>query len=273
MNISKPIHVISLGAGVQSSTMALMAAHGEITPMPDCAIFADTQAEPKEVMDYLDYLEPMLPFPVYRVTKSSLEQDSFRVRTSAKSGKQYVKSLIPYFTKSEDGNKGIMVRQCTADYKIQPVHKKIREIANVPRGAKEVMAIQWMGISRDEAQRMKPSKVKWIRHHYPLIDLGMYRGNCLQWMKNNNYLEPPRSACTFCPFHSNEEWRKLSNADFQHAVEFERKIQKTLKEDDEMLNSAPYLHPECKPLDEVDLSDKSSQIDMFGNECEGMCGV
>ena len=36
------LRVISLGAGVQSTTMALMAAHGEIGPMPDCAIFADT---------------------------------------------------------------------------------------------------------------------------------------------------------------------------------------------------------------------------------------
>lgn len=35
-------HVISLGAGVQSSTMALMATAGEIEPMPECAIFADT---------------------------------------------------------------------------------------------------------------------------------------------------------------------------------------------------------------------------------------
>jgi hypothetical protein len=26
---------------VQSTTLALMAAHGEIGPMPDCAIFAD----------------------------------------------------------------------------------------------------------------------------------------------------------------------------------------------------------------------------------------
>ena len=43
--IISPIHIISLGAGVQSSTMALMAACGEITPMPQCAIFADTQAE------------------------------------------------------------------------------------------------------------------------------------------------------------------------------------------------------------------------------------
>jgi hypothetical protein len=41
------LRVISLGAGVRSTTMALMAAHGEITPMPDAAIFADTQWEPK----------------------------------------------------------------------------------------------------------------------------------------------------------------------------------------------------------------------------------
>jgi len=35
------LRVLSLGAGVQSTTLALMAAHGEIGPMPDCAIFAD----------------------------------------------------------------------------------------------------------------------------------------------------------------------------------------------------------------------------------------
>ena len=45
--MNEPIHIITLGAGVQSSTMALMAAHGEITPMPKCAIFADTQDEPQ----------------------------------------------------------------------------------------------------------------------------------------------------------------------------------------------------------------------------------
>ena len=68
-------HVLSLGAGVQSSTMALMAAHGEITPMPDCAIFADTQAEPQSVYDYLDWLEGELPFPVYRVSYGNLTKD------------------------------------------------------------------------------------------------------------------------------------------------------------------------------------------------------
>lgn len=32
--MNEPIHILSLGAGVQSSTLALMAAAGEIGPMP-----------------------------------------------------------------------------------------------------------------------------------------------------------------------------------------------------------------------------------------------
>ena len=59
------MHIISLGAGVQSTTMALMAAHGEIEPMPDCAIFADTGDEPQAVYDHLAWLMSgnVLPFP------------------------------------------------------------------------------------------------------------------------------------------------------------------------------------------------------------------
>ena len=61
---SKALVVISLGAGVQSSTMALMAANGEL-PKPDCAIFADTGNEPKAVYTYLDFLKKILPYPIY----------------------------------------------------------------------------------------------------------------------------------------------------------------------------------------------------------------
>ena len=44
------LRIISLGAGVQSTTMALMAARGMIPGgLPDCAIFADTGAEPASV--------------------------------------------------------------------------------------------------------------------------------------------------------------------------------------------------------------------------------
>ncbi len=54
------LRVLSLGAGVQSTTLALMAAHGEIGPMPDCAIFADTGWEPLWHIDRLhlgDYVQ------------------------------------------------------------------------------------------------------------------------------------------------------------------------------------------------------------------------
>jgi len=37
--------ILSLGAGVQSTAMILMAARGALAPMPDCAIFADTEPQ------------------------------------------------------------------------------------------------------------------------------------------------------------------------------------------------------------------------------------
>lgn len=50
--------ILSLGAGVQSSTLALMAARGEVPGFPklDCAIFADTQDEPASVYRWLEWL-------------------------------------------------------------------------------------------------------------------------------------------------------------------------------------------------------------------------
>ena len=70
------LNIISLGAGVQSSVMALLAARGVIEPMPDYAIFADTQWEPKAVYAHLDWLETQLPFPVRRVTAGDLRQNT-----------------------------------------------------------------------------------------------------------------------------------------------------------------------------------------------------
>ena len=74
-----------------------MAAHGEIEPMPDCAIFADTQSEPKSVYEWLFWLKKQLPFPVYSVTKGNLGKDELRVVRSKKSGRLYLKNSIPAF--------------------------------------------------------------------------------------------------------------------------------------------------------------------------------
>ncbi len=97
--IGTPLHLLSLGAGVQSTTMALMAAHGEITPMPSAAIFADTQGEPAAVYEHLKWLMSpnVLPFPVHVVTAGNLWASATRVRTRRDGGATYVATGIPVF--------------------------------------------------------------------------------------------------------------------------------------------------------------------------------
>ncbi len=56
------MRILNLGAGVQSTTVFLMAHEGEL-PMIDYAIFADTQEEPKAVYQHLEWLK-QVPAPV-----------------------------------------------------------------------------------------------------------------------------------------------------------------------------------------------------------------
>ena len=54
---------------------------------------------------------------------------------------------------------------------------------------------------------MKTKEIKYITNVYPLIDAKLSREDCKKWMKDFlGYPTPPRSACTFCPYHSTEEW-------------------------------------------------------------------
>lgn len=280
MSEQEPIHIISLGAGVQSSTMALMAAAGEITPMPKAAIFADTQAEPASVYRWLDWLEKQLPFPVHRVTAGSLTEHALSVKKNKKTGAEYYSNMIPAYTANADGSRGIVSRYCTFNHKIAPIEKEIRVIAGIKRGQKTVTVHQWIGISLDEVVRMKDSREPWKIHRWPLVEVGMRRGDCIRWMEIRGFPKPPRSACVYCPFHSNSEWRRLKleePEDFSLAVKFERDLQNVHKSisANGKPNGTPYLHNSCIPLDQVDFSteEERGQLNMFNNECEGMCGV
>ena len=220
--MSEPIRLISLGAGVQSSTMALMAAHGEIEAVQG-AVFADTGDEPQSVYRWLDWLETKLPFPVHRVRKPgrtlSEEMLVIRVRKErepicqvcevperfhyrnptcastdfALGESRWVRSAIPAYIRNPDGSSGMMYRQCTADYKINQLTKAARRLGNVRRGEKEVRVVQLIGFSLDEIVRMKSQnpKTPWIRNEYPLIDRRITRHGCLEWMREHKYPTPP----------------------------------------------------------------------------------
>lgn len=272
--------VLNLGAGVQSSCLALMAAKGEITPMPDFAVFADTQAEPTEVYKWLDWLETQLPFPVYRVTKGNLTEDSLKVFNHKKTGNERIQRIIPLFGVKPSGEVTAAIgRSCTADYKVAPILKKIKEVCEIKHGQKDITVTQWIGISYDEMQRMKNPSNKWTQHRWPLIEKKMNRTHCKEWMRVNGYPEPPRSACYYCPFHSDEEWRRLRNDDPEHfkkALEFDKVIRQKYKDHNKTMNMEVYLHSSCKPLSEIDFdsdTDKGQQEWDFTSECEGMCGI
>ena len=79
--------IISLGAGVQSTAMALLAHHKEIKP-PDYAVFADTGWEPQAVYDHLDWLESYLNFPCFdqfRYLRQMVEWGKDNAHTISKS--------------------------------------------------------------------------------------------------------------------------------------------------------------------------------------------
>lgn len=264
------LNVISLGAGVQSSTMALMAAHGEIGPMPDCAIFADTQWEPSGVYRWLEWLETQLPFPVHRVTAGSV-RDAILAKQNTTGGRF---ASVPYFT---DGG-GMGRRQCTSEYKIQPIRKKLRELIGLKkgeRGPRDVFVSSWIGISTDEIQRMKMSPDAYIENRWPLIERRMSRWDCLAWMERHGYPMPEKSSCIGCPYHSDQHWREMRQSDQESWAD-------AVYVDNKMRENGPvrgmvqleYMHRSCVPLAQVVLetAESAGQIS-FLDECDGMCGL
>ncbi|MBS4001973.1 MAG: hypothetical protein KGZ91_01260 [Afipia sp.] len=270
------LRVLSLGAGVQSTTLALLAAHEEIGPMPDCAIFADTGWEPDAVYEHLAWLMSpnVLPFPVHIVSAGNIRDNLI----AAGCGRRW--ASIPAFTRTTNRRGqvsiGMIRRQCTGDYKIDPIRRKVRELAGLTRKRSPAVPVveQWIGISTDEIVRMKPSFERWRVNRWPLVERRMARSDCLRWLDRHGYPRPPKSACIGCPFHSDAVWRAMRDRDpaaWADAVEVDRAIRSGLRG----IRGEVYLHRSAVPLDEADLSTEADrgQLDLWPNECEGMCGL
>jgi hypothetical protein len=170
---------------------------------------------------------------------------------------------------------GIINRSCTRDFKIDPIRRKVRELLGITGKRSPVVPIceQWIGISLDEASRMKDSREPWQRMRWPLIEQRMSRRDCLGWLERNDYPRPPKSACVFCPFHGDDQWRGLTPSEFGLAVDVDRRLRSRPAEA-YRAKGVLYLHRSGMPLENVDFSTLEDHGQMnFLNECEGMCGV
>lgn len=242
---------LSLGAGVQSTTLALLAAEGGL-PKPDVAIFADTGWEPAAVYAHLDRLSAILAdagIPLHKVSKGNLRSDAI--------DPVHRYASIPYYVRNPDGSEGMGRRQCTSEYKLAPIARKIRELLgakapNFRRVPKGRVAEQWIGFSTDEIHRVSDKhRVSYLTSRYPLLELGMSRKDCRRWLASRGWTSVVKSACIGCPFHGNRQWRELRDnnpAEWADAVEFDRAIRKGGARG-LPLNGEAFLHRSRIPLD------------------------
>jgi hypothetical protein len=262
------VRYISFGAGVQSTALVVMSALGlRGCPRADAAIFADTQDEPPWVYEQLravaEWARPH-GLMVWQVTAGQLSN----------AGEAFLR--IPAFTEGDDGRPSMLRRQCTREFKIVPIQRAVRKMLGYePRQRIKHRVEALIGISRDEIQRMRVSDEPWVTNRYPLIDAGMYRGNCLTLIREHGLPEPRKSACVFCPYHDNDFWRTLKEqhpAQFETAAQYDERIRDSTKAG---VSRPAFLHRSLLPLRQVDFTKpETGQLDFgFQNECEGMCGV
>jgi|SRR5215213_11152931 len=268
------LRVLSLGAGVQSSTLLLMSLAGEL-PRLEAAVFADTGWEPRAVYEHLDRLQAAAAaagLPIYRVSAGNLRTDALDPTHRFAS--------MPLHVRRPDGRRGTIRRQCTREYKITPIRRQVRALW---QAAGRPAVQQWLGISADEAQRMRSSGVAYITHHYPLVDLGLTRQDCQAWLEAHGWPRVPRSACVGCPFRSDGRRRELRDhapAEWADAVAFDQAIRGGhVRLGRPALRGHAYLHRSLVPLDQANLDHPTSPADQegllegFGNECQGVCAT
>ncbi|MFJ7244456.1 hypothetical protein ACIQWA_07365 [Kitasatospora sp. NPDC098652] len=232
--------------------MLLLSALGEL-PKLDYAIFSDIGWEPSKVYLHLDEVERRIArpanIPILRVSSGNIREDALDPAHRFAS--------MPLYILNQDGSPGMTRRQCTGEYKIKPIKRQVRQIlgyphpVRVPRG---LYAEQWIGISTDEFHRAKDSDVKYTRHTFPLLDLGMSRDDCLKLLAEHGWGSTPKSSCLGCPFHGNAQWREIrdnSPKEWADVVEFDAAIRAgnaRANADGRPLLGQAYLHRSRLPL-------------------------
>lgn len=245
--------VLSLGAGQQSSALLALSAAGRL-PRLDLVVFADTQWERRTVYDNVERLEKLATTAGIRFERVTVGP----LRDAA------LGDFVPMPVFGHHDGKPVVMRQaCTMQWKIKPIRRRVRELAGPLHGLRVEM---WLGISSEEVYRMKPSPVDYIEHVYPLIDMKWTRADCVEYLADQGLTDVPRSSCIACPFKSAGEYRRMAEEapeEWADAVAFDEALR---SRDDPM-----YVHHSRKPLPLI--LGAPIETDLWGNECEGYCGV
>lgn len=246
--------ILSYGGGKQTIASCVLIAQGRL-PRPDLIVMADTGRERGATWDYLHtYVNPLLA--TMGLTVHIAPHTLATVDLYGKNGDL----LIPAFTAT-----GKLPTLCSNEWKRRVVMRYLRSLGYGPDNPVEL----WIGISRDEAHRMKPSDVQWCKHVYPLaMTLRMSRHDCIQTVVDFGWPEPPKSSCWMCPHMSNEQWRDLRDKslyEWNLAVNLDNQI---------FESHGTRLHRSGQPLATANLDETASaQLSFFDGCDSGLCWV
>lgn len=278
----------SNGMGTQSLAMYLMSSVG-ILPRFDYSIFVDTGKEKPRTYEVVGWLNKWrkknngISFVI--IKWKNLYRDLMKENSE---GDRF--SSIPAFTRNEDGSKGMLKRQCTNEYKIEQINKKVKELQGKTGNQRFDKFYNYIGFSLDELGRISVPRIAKEIRVYPFCNYerdrkigkytenrffkgrGITRGQLRDWLLDNNYPDPGKSSCIFCPYGQNSEWRELKKDPkiWRNVVRIDENIRDGTKKG---INSPCYLHRSLKPIDEVDLDESNdTQLDLFEN-CNGVCHI
>jgi hypothetical protein len=274
----KPFRVLSWGCGAPSTTTAVLSIEGHLPPL-DLIIHADTQNERKKTVEardwYIDFFRSK-GIRIEIVTRGNILELGAKERIH-----------IPFWT--SDG--GPLTRQCTREFKIRPVRRRVREILGYhpslapapPAGTVE----QWLGYTWEETGRQKASDVEFIVNRHPLIEMRWTLDHCIEYLKRLGLPVPVKSACLVCPFRTATElfeMKHYDSDDFATAVQFdEANRHNPLAERGAATADEIFIYRSRRMGQPVPLAEADLRADMLdevsGNRqlaldfCEGPCGT
>jgi len=222
--IYKQKKVLSLGAGQQSTALALMSVENKLkgrfihdkVPIYDAIVFCDLGAEAYWVYEQVRFIEKActaVGIPFYVLTEKNLYKDylnSFGIKRVV---------AMPFWSIGEDGKKAKMRRHCTIDYKINIIHKFVRySLLDYRKGQRtrphDLEAHEMhLGFSYEESERRFSSYNPIFKNKYPLVDMKQTRADNYKYVYETWGFKTKGSACIMCPFHQNYFFHYLKHHD------------------------------------------------------------
>lgn len=276
------LSVLHHGGGVQTGTIVEMIAVG-VLPKPDVVISADTGDEPAYIYRQWERDRQLLDtvgVPFFIVKNGNMIEDLY-------SGGRF--AAMPFFTRQKIERNGFgksatffqhgkMRRQCTSEYKIVPIERKIREIL-LERGLatrrktdaivvkKNVLVESWIGYTLDEVERVGRMRASpWQTFRFPLLEMRMTKSDCVRWLEENGKPARLSSACKKCPLISNAQRRQIRDNDpdgWAETLKFDADLRSVPLRIAKTANGELFLSDKLIPLAEVDIDESENQLTLF----------